>query len=540
MRANGAHGRRFRDGQSGNPKRHNDLAPTLPLSSMKFRTSLAATAVLGAFAGLAQGASAAILPAQAMISSVPSLSPTFNPAITDYSVTCPDGSVTISATAGKSVTVALDGNVAKTGAQAVTAHMIPGNGVRWTVTTTVKARKKSVMYRARCVPADMAMPTFTRTGTPTADLYLFNPSGGAGGRTGMNFYSMLIDTRGVPLWWRPSPIFQLNGTVLNNNGFATYVPTSLNRLGDFGFGRWAIVDWAGKVTGRITTQGTGFDPHEFFKTKAGGYMTLTFEPVQPTDLSSIEVDGPTDAVGYRGYLREVSADGRILWSWHASTHISVSELSDWARQMVASRTASPVLVDGHPAFDIDHISSIDETPDGIMIASRHLDAIYMIDKATGAIRWKLGGSATAQSLAVSGDTVGPDTLAAPHDARMLPDGTVSVMDVGLGHGRNPRMVRFSIDPISRRATVVQQITEESASSSNCCGTVKRLRSRNWVISWGSSGIATETNPLGVPQLRMELPDKRFSYRVTPIELGAINHASLRTGMDAAFPRAEGS
>ena len=507
---------------------------------MNVRPLLRFAAVLCVAIGFAPAAAAATVPPAPVISSTPALTPAFNPAVTDYGVTCPEGQVNLTATAGKSVTVALDGHPTKTGTQTVTGHLTAGMSLKWTVTTTVKSKKKAVSYAARCIPADMAVPVFTRPGKPTADLYLFNPSGGSGARTGMTFYSMLLDTNGVPLWWRTNPLLQLNGTVMNSTSFATYVPTSLNPLGDFGSGRWAIVNWAGKVLSRIETTGVGYDPHELYKAKSGGYMTLSFEPVQPTNLSSTVDGAPTDAVGYRGYLREVSTTGKLLWSWHASDHIPLSDLSAWARRMIAFKLPLPTLVNGYPAFDIDHISSIEETASGIMIASRHLDAVYMINKTTGAIKWKLGGATTAQSLIVRGDTVGPDTLGAPHDARMLADGTITVMDVGLGHSRKPRMVRFSINTTNKTATVLQQITEESSSQSNCCGTVKRLKSGHWVIGWAGSGLASETDALGLPQLTMALTDHRFSYRVTPFETGAIPHASLRSGMDATFPRKAGS
>ena len=184
---------------------------------MNGRSLLPFAAVLCVGLGPAQAASAATVPSAPVITAAPALSPAFNPAVTDYAVTCSEGQVSLTATAGKSVTVSLDGRSAKTGRQTVIGHMTAGMGIKWAVTTTVKSKKKTVGYSARCIPADMAVPVFTRPGKPTADLYLFNPSGGSGARSGMTFYSMLLDTNGVPLWWRSNPLLQLNGTVMNSN-----------------------------------------------------------------------------------------------------------------------------------------------------------------------------------------------------------------------------------------------------------------------------------------------------------------------------------
>ena len=63
-----------------------------------------------------------------------------------------------------------------------------------------------------------------------------------------------------------------------------------------------------------------------------------------------------------------------------------------------------------------------------MIASfRHLDAVYKISKSTGKIVWKLGGTTTPKSLTVKDDPRAY-TLGAQHDARLLPDGTLTVFD----------------------------------------------------------------------------------------------------------------
>ena len=50
------------------------------------------------------------------------------------------------------------------------------------------------------------------------------------------------------------------------------------------------------------------------------------------------------------------------------------------------------------------------------------------------------------------------TFGAQHDARLLPDGTVTVFDNrSIGHQR-PRAVRFRIDEQDRTATLLQSIT----------------------------------------------------------------------------------
>ena len=120
-----------------------------------------------------------------------------------------------------------------------------------------------------------------------------------------------------------------------------------------------------------------------------------------------------------------------------------------------------------------------------MIASfRHLDAVYKIEKSTGRIVWKLGGTRTPERLEVGNDPH-DYTFGAQHDARLLPDGTVTVFDnrTYLRHER-PRAVRFRINEQAGTATLVQSITDPAVSRSGCCGSARRLANGDWLIGWG--------------------------------------------------------
>ena len=110
-----------------------------------------------------------------------------------------------------------------------------------------------------------------------------------------------------------------------------------------------------------------------------------------------------------------------------------------------------------------------------MIASfRHLDAVYKIDKSTGKIVWKLGGTSTPKSLTVRDDPRAY-TLGAQHDARLLPDGTVTVFD-NRTYLRRPEAAGGALQ--DRRAggtaTLLQSITDPAVTSSDCCGSARRL------------------------------------------------------------------
>jgi class 3 adenylate cyclase len=62
------------------------------------------------------------------------------------------------------------------------------------------------------------------------------------------------------------------------------------------------------------------------------------------------------------------------------------------------------------------------------IPSLDLNAVFDIDQRSGNILWKLGGSATPESLRITNDPVftNGSHFGGQHDARLLPDGTVTL------------------------------------------------------------------------------------------------------------------
>ena len=180
------------------------------------------------------------------------------------------------------------------------------------------------------------------------------------------------------------------------------------------------------------------------------------------------------------------------------------------------------------------MNSIEPNGASYVVSFRHLDAVIQIDRATGNIQWKLGGSQRPESLKFVGDSY--DNFSGQHDARILPDGTLTLQDNGSFTGRSPRAVRYTIDSVARTAGLVEQVTDPDVSEAICCGNARKLSGGNWVMSWGLSPFVTELTPVGKRVFRVTFLDHYFSYRVAPVPFGTLSRAALRQGMDAQFPR----
>ena len=121
----------------------------------------------------------------------------------------------------------------------------------------------------------------------------------------------------------------------------------------------------------------------------------------------------------------------------------------------------------------------------MLISMRHTDGVYKIDRTTGDIVWKLGGTTTPESLTVIDDPLGANPFGGQHDARMLDDGTLTVFDNGMTRNRPPRAVRYQIDESAGTATLLESVSDTDAPNAICCGSARRSDSGSWTVGWGA-------------------------------------------------------
>ena len=213
------------------------------------------------------------------------------------------------------------------------------------------------------------------------------------------------------------------------------------------------------------------DLHDFQIAPGDIAYITAYNPIR-CDLSS--VGGPRDGAILDAAVQAIDIKtGLLRWEWHSLDHIGVTE----------SETSAPTT----RAWDWFHINSIDTQPDGnILISARNTWADYQLQGGTGNILWRLGGLKSSFRM-------GPGTKTAwQHDARMLPDGDVTIFDDGSDPPEEPqsRAVRIALDLKTHEARLVSAYTHPGppllASSQ---GNMQTLPNGNTVVGYG-----------GVPQI----------------------------------------
>ncbi len=445
-------------------------------------------------------------PSKLEITAAPDLYPEFDPTVPDYVTRCNNGPVDVTVEAPADTTVAVDGGPANSGTFTTNVPLQSGQEFELTTDTDVGTST----YHVRCLPNDFPQWTFTRYGQAQQKWYLVTP----------RQYAIMFDGNGVPVWWRYGSIKPGDFKLLPDGTLAV----SAND-------RYEIRDLDGNLLNTLQTVGTELDSHDLQLLPNGNYMLMSYKPrANPIDMTAY--GGPPDGIALDAELQEVEPDGDLVWSWNSKDHIGLEETDHWWDDF-----AIPQAEDNE--YDIVHINSMDATDDSVVISLRHTDGIYEIDRDTGEVVWKLGGTPTPESLTVLGDPHASNPLGGQHYARINADGTLTAFDNGQGQGRPPRGVRYAIDEGAGTATLLEAVGDPDVPSAVCCGSARRSANGSWMMAWG--GLLSTPHPVsefapdGSRTFVLDFPGT-FSYRADAVPAGKLTRAELRAGMNVQHPR----
>lgn len=174
----------------------------------------------------------------------------------------------------------------------------------------------------------------------------------------------------------------------------------------------------------VTDEGTTAERAHLF-----GYESRTM------DLAPLGLPGAGPIVGHT--IQRLRPDGTAEFTWSAFDHVALDELVN---------PSQPGQIVG---FDYDHPNSLHVDPDGdYLVSFRNLDAVVLVDRDTGEIRWRLGGKRS--DFTFLDDPLGG--FSGQHDARFLPDGRLLLFDNGTLHTPpTSRAVEYELDEGARTA-----------------------------------------------------------------------------------------
>jgi hypothetical protein len=269
----------------------------------------------------------------------------------------------------------------------------------------------------------------------------------------------------------------------------------------FGFGRgeYVLMDEHYQVVSYIRA-GDGYqaDLHELTMTPQDTALVGCYVPVR-MDLTGS--GGTANQVVYDYVVQEIDvATGNVLFSWHSLDHVPVAD-SD-----------IPVPADGS-AFDYFHGNSIALSSGGnLLISGRNTSAVYLVNRSTGAIIWRLGGKHTNFTL-----PTGQQWFCYQHDARQPAANVVTVFDDG-GSGpaicaNHPsRALTLTVNTSNHTATTTRDLHHDPDLSAAFLGSNQTLPNGDALASWGQLEEITEFNAANQSIFDMSLSGA--TYRAT--------------------------
>jgi hypothetical protein len=162
------------------------------------------------------------------------------------------------------------------------------------------------------------------------------------------------------------------------------------------------VDWQGRILWEVKHPDHN---HDGIRLRNGNVLLICQKPLP--DQIVPRVRGGRPGTEYDGgkmdapYLVEMTTEGAVVWQWHSWEHLDPAEHPITAIQ------------DDRDVWTV--ANGISEMPDGnLLLSFRDISTVVMINRATGAIYWKLGAP----------------PLAGQHAPYLLANGNVLLFDNG--------------------------------------------------------------------------------------------------------------
>jgi hypothetical protein len=456
------------------------------------------------------------------------LTPAFSPDIHDYYVRCAAGAnaltVAMTPKPGNQVAITAPASAASSGQQQVSLSVTENQAV----VATATAGAASVEYWIRCLPADfprLTLQTFPDAGAPSPGYYLLGDTFHAKPEGG---YAIVLDSQGVPVWYHTT----LNGAGADNVDVAakntiSYIGDVKYTFSDFN-SAYEVHNLATNAMQTVMPTGYPADMHELRRLSNGNYLMFSRQIETGVDLVGLSNDTASDNM-VDCKIHEVDTSGNIVWMWDATDHLDpVKDCTYPVKDSAVDSSGTTV-----PVPDPFHCNSIDVAANGdLLVSSRNTDSIFLISRATGKIVWKLGGSSYTKDgaayIAIQGDAL--NGFYRQHDARFLPDGTISVFDDETAKLGPARALVLSYDVDAGTAAIVWQLRTNAPSAA--MGSVRTQGDGSRIIGWGLSGglnpVFTEVGADGKPIAQLTMSPGDSSYRAIKVSTDDLDIELLRT------------
>jgi hypothetical protein len=478
------------------------------------------------------------------------LVPAFSPAIHDYSVRCTTGvnalTVSMTASSGSTSLVVLPTPSASLATQTLTLNVEENQAIVATATDGTS----STEYWVRCLPANfpaLEINVHLDGGAATPGYYLVGNAaiGNAAG------YAMILDSQGVPVWYYGAPLAGYGMADVDSlaPGEVSFMPTNSYT------GTFEIDALSSPPISYVNA--VDLDQNELRVLPNGHYLVFEIPVVQAnlTGLTLPLPDGGAQSFGTNSYILECEiqeinpVNGAAVWTWNATDHFDPVQDLTFRNHVVVLEPSGIV-----EPFHCDSIAV--DTNGNLLVSARYMDSVFYIEKSTGKVLWKMGGSTYSKDNATYIPVADP--FFRPYDARFQPGwssacggGPISLFDDETDRAGPARAVVYDVSvPLpgdagagaacgdagaggAPGATVAWEY--KGTASVGGLGSFRILPDGSRIISWGYGGSLfafSEVDVAGNDLVDFELNFGNFTDRAIKVPLSQFDLNALRTAAGA--------
>ncbi|MGP4112586.1 arylsulfotransferase family protein [Streptomyces sp. 4N509B] len=302
-------------------------------------------------------------------------------------------------------------------------------------------------------------PTLTTTTTGREDpgLLLTTPGGFAGAS------AAIYDNRGQLVWSRSGNF--LNLEQITYQGQPALVAFDSSRQAH------VVYDQSYREIDTLAMVNQPTDGHDIEFSPDGSRVLL--QGWAPTQVDLSPWGGPSNGTVLDAVIQEqIVSTGQVTFEWSALDHVEPGE------------TTEPMTGFG----DLFHSNSLSYDADGNILTSfRNTSTVYKIDISSGEIIWRFGGENSDFTFANSADRPSYQ-----HDARRLPDGSISIFNNGnTSSPQESRGAVYRVDESAMTATLTQNLRANPAAFSPFIGNNRQVPNGNQLVNYGTTGRMVE-------------------------------------------------
>lgn len=214
------------------------------------------------------------------------------------------------------------------------------------------------------------------------------------------------------------------------------------------------------------------DNHDFLALSNGNYILFSYDE-QVYAMDTVVNGGDPNAIIEGLIIQEIDSNHNLVFEWKSWDHFHVTENS-----YLAPWTSSNLPFIHANAIDIDF-------DDNLLLSSRGLDEITKINRVTGDIIWRFGGSQNQFAF------INDYPFTHQHSIKSLGSNRYLLFDNGnfssqyTASGNISRAVEYELDTILMTATKVWEFIHPDSLFTPSIGSVQRLPNGNTLINFGN-------------------------------------------------------